>query len=51
MSVYYLCAKEFGWTQETVDKQSVSYLRGLFYIHQKVNEKSFTPPPIPKKFK
>jgi len=47
-SVYYFCATEFGWAQETVDKQTVTYLKNLFDYHKKVNNKVFNPPPLSK---
>lgn len=48
--VYYFCAKEFGWNRDIVANLPLDYLKGLLYIHKKVNERpvNIPPPPRPK---
>lgn len=40
--VYYLCASQFGWDKETVDKQPIDYLKGLMKAYIKANKQDST---------
>jgi hypothetical protein len=39
ISIYYVCAVEFGWTKEEVDKQPLSHLRDLIAIMKEERKK------------
>jgi len=38
--LYYICATQFGWDKETVDKQPIQYLMELMKTHIEVNKKN-----------
>ena len=40
--MYYLCASQFGWDKETVDKQPIDYLKGLMKAYIKANKQDST---------
>ena len=39
ISIYYVCAIEFGWTKEEVDNHPLSHLRDLIAIMQEEKKK------------
>ena len=39
VSIYYLCAVEFGWTKKQVDEQPVDHLRDLIALMKEERKK------------
>ena len=42
ISIYYVCATEFGWTKKQVDEQPLSHLKDLIAIMQEERKKENT---------